>query len=68
MKNEINYRRTQQFTIFNLQFTIYNYAKHQSSSFNLAIWWFVLGMVQFMACGTVAAAIYSEKLADEQTQ
>ncbi len=36
--------------------------------FNLAVWWFVLGMVQFMACGIVAAAIYSEKLADEQMQ
>jgi len=29
-------------------------------TFNLAIWWFVLGMIQIMVCGIVAAALYSQ--------
>ena len=33
-------------------------------TFNLAIWWFVLGMIQVMICGIVAAAIYSEKTSE----
>ena len=33
-------------------------------TFNLAIWWFVLGMIQVMICGIVAAAIYSEKASE----
>jgi len=30
-------------------------------TFDLAIWWFVLGMIQILVCGIVAAAIYSGK-------
>jgi len=30
-------------------------------TFTLAIWWFVLGMIQILVCGIVAAAIYTEK-------